>query len=172
MRAILFVVACVIGFSAVGHAADKVVLPSPLKAANHGITIFDYQKDLGLSDKQVADIKAATTALQTTLAERAQEITTLRQDINAMIASNERIERIREKLQKISTLQIDNACLDIETVRKVEATLTPSQMIKWQEIQAKNAAKPKALKEGKVKGMKQGKGGKAGKAGKGKKKKS
>ena len=48
-------------------------------------TIFDYQKELGLSDKQVTDIKALMGDLQKTLTDKTKDLTALRQDLADML---------------------------------------------------------------------------------------
>jgi hypothetical protein len=111
-------------------------------------TIFDYQKDLKLSDKQVADIKALMSDLQKALADKAKDMKEMRQALVYMIKNKEDMKGIRKQLEKIAMMQVDNSCLDIETSRKVESVLTSDQWTKWKDIQIKAveeaAAKAKA----------------------------
>ena len=100
-------------------------------------TIFDYQKTLGLSDQQITDIKALMSDLKKTLSEKAKDMAAMRQTLADMIKNKEDIKVIRKHLEKIAAMQVDNSCLDIETSRKVEAVLTPAQLAKWKDIQAK-----------------------------------
>ena len=118
-------------------------------------TIFDYQKDLGLSDKQVTDIKALMSDLQKTLSDKAKEMLAMRQTLVDMMKNKEDMAVIRKQLEKIAQLQVDNSCLDIETSRKVEGILTKDQWTKWKDIQTK--AVEEAVAKAKAKAAKQDK---------------
>ena len=43
----------------------------------------------------------------------------------------------KKKLTEISQVQIDMRMLDIETARKINKVMTPEQLAKWRDIQAK-----------------------------------
>ena len=100
-------------------------------------TIFDYQKEIGLSDKQVTDMKKLTTDLQTTLNDKAKELMALRNDLGDMIRGKKEIAVIKAQMQKIADLQVDNSCLDIQASRDIEAVMTQDQLNKWKDIQKK-----------------------------------
>lgn len=98
--------------------------------------IFDYQAELGLTDKQIADLKKLITDLQTTLTTNTNDINNLRKDLSTLITDKKEMKDIRSKRQKIANLQVDNFCLDLETARKIEGILSADQIKKWQDIRA------------------------------------
>ena len=100
-------------------------------------TIFDFQKEVGLSDKQVAEMKKLSSDLQATLVEKAKELGTLRENLAGMIKTKKEVPVIRKQMQKIADLQVDNSCLDIEVSRKIEGVMTAAQLAKWKDIQKK-----------------------------------
>ncbi|MFH0753962.1 MAG: hypothetical protein V2A70_05295 [Candidatus Omnitrophota bacterium] len=100
-------------------------------------TIFDYQKEVGLTDKQVGDMQKIMNDLQTTLNDKAKDLTTMRQDLTAMINKKDEIKNIKALMQKIANLQVENSCMDIEASRKVEEIMKPDQINNWKEIQKK-----------------------------------
>ncbi|MBF0593416.1 MAG: hypothetical protein HQL22_00455 [Candidatus Omnitrophica bacterium] len=128
--------------AAVPVAAAKAEVPTPAAAPvaakmqqEEPKTIFSFQKELGLSDKQVTDLKAITDEMKKGLTDKSQEIMSLREDLNKMITAREDIAKIRKGLQRIADIQVDNTCMDLETSRKVEAILTVDQWSKWKSIQ-------------------------------------
>lgn len=104
--------------------------------ANAGMkTIFDYQKEIGMSDKQVEDMKALMANFQKILAEKSTQLVNLRQELAAMIEAKKDIASIRKQLQKIADIQVDASIFDVETSRKIDAVLTPEQFGKWKGLQ-------------------------------------
>ena len=107
-------------------------------------TIFSYKTELGLTDKQVEDMKALVSKLQATLNEKGKALIDMRNDLGKMIQSKENLGIIRAQLRKISDLQVDVSYMDIETARKIESILSPVQLKKWQDIQVSSLEKMKA----------------------------
>jgi hypothetical protein len=131
MKASVLALFLVLGFASVSFAQQPAADQPVVK------TIFDYQKEIGLSDKQVTDMKKLTTDLQNTLNEKAKELMTLRNDLGEMINTKKDIAMIKKQMQKIANLQVDNSCLDIQASRDIEVIMTQDQMNKWKEIQKK-----------------------------------
>lgn len=104
-------------------------------------TIFSFRVDLGLSDKQVAEIKKLILGLQNTFVENAKELKVLRQDLSRMIQNREKLGAIHKKIETIARIQVNNTYLDVETSRNIENTLTPIQLKKWQDIQKQTRQK-------------------------------
>ena len=98
-------------------------------------TIFDYQKEIGMTDEQVAEMKSLMTNFQKVLGEKGTELNALRQELSVMIQDKKEVPLIRKQLQKIADLQVDASCFDVETSRKVDAVLTPAQLAKWKALQ-------------------------------------
>lgn len=108
--------------------------PAPKAAVK---TIFDYQKELGLTDKQLADIRAALKGLQDSLATLGQKLQVVDKEAAQAIQADAPLPQIRAKLQEVAAVQIDMRIADIDTSRKVNAILTKAQLAKWHEIQKK-----------------------------------
>ena len=141
MKALMLTGVLFVGLVANGFAADapKAMPAAPAaQAQGQGMkTIFDYQKEVGLTDKQVTDMQKMMNDLQATLNGKAKDLTTMRQDLSAMITKKDEMKNIRAQMQKIADLQVENSCLDIEASRKVEEIMKPEQIAKWKEIQKK-----------------------------------
>jgi hypothetical protein len=131
MKAFVLSLFLVLGFASVSFAQQPAADQPVVK------TIFDYQKEIGLSEKQGADMKKFAMDLQTTLNEKAKELMTLRSALGEMIKTKADIAVIKKQMQKIANLQVDNSCLDIQASRNIEAVMTKDQLNKWKEIQQK-----------------------------------
>ncbi len=139
MKRGMFLLVFVFGVMSISIAqAAEQAKPQAVAApsANAGAkTIFDYQKEIGMSDKQVEDMKGLMANFQKVLGEKSTELTALRQDLAKMIQDKKEIPAIRQQLQKIADIQVDASIFDVETSRKVDAVLTPDQMAKWKTLQ-------------------------------------
>ena len=131
MKSSVLALFLVLGFVSVSFAQQPAADQPVVK------TIFDYQKEIGLSDKQVGDMKKLATDLQNTLNEKAKELMTLRNDLGQMITAKQDIAAIKKQMQKIANMQVDNSCLDIQASRNIEAVMTQDQLNKWKDIQKK-----------------------------------
>ena len=131
MKASVLALFLVLGFASVSFAQQPAADQPVVK------TIFDYQKEIGLTDKQVTDMKKLTTDLQTTLNGKDKDLMALRNDLGEMIRSKQDIAAIKKQMQKIANLQVDNSCLDIQASRSIEAIMKQEQLNKWKEIQKK-----------------------------------
>ncbi|MBF0523207.1 MAG: Spy/CpxP family protein refolding chaperone [Candidatus Omnitrophica bacterium] len=100
-------------------------------------SIFDYQQELNLTDKQVESLKKSMADFRTQMSDFQQKMAALRQDLTAAIRDKAPIKDIRKKAEKIGSLQVDATMADIETSRKIEELLTPDQLNKWKVIQEK-----------------------------------
>ena len=107
-------------------------------------TIFSYKTELGLTDKQVEDMKALVSKLQTAINEKGKALGDLRNELGKMIREKENLPIMKAQLRKIADLQVDISYMDIETARKIEEVLTASQLKKWQDIQISSLDKLKA----------------------------
>jgi Spy/CpxP family protein refolding chaperone len=107
-------------------------------------TIFNYKKELGLTEKQSEDMKALVSKLQALLNEKGREISELRNGLGDMIKNKDNLSAVRSQLRKIADLQVEISYNDIETARKIEGVLTSAQMKKWQAIQLSSLDKLKA----------------------------
>jgi len=152
-KIIAIAVTIVWGLSMAAFAAEK---PKPATSAPEAATpqkqqevrsIFSYKKELGLSDKQEADIKKFIADLQNTFTESAKKINALRQELSKMLQDRADLKVIRRKIEDIAKVQVDNTYRDIETSRKIERVLKSDQLKKWQDIQKQAYEKVKAASQ-------------------------
>ena len=113
-------------------AADKA---APVEQKKEVKTIFSYKSELSLSDKQIQDIKDLLTNLQNFLIQKAKDLKLQQEELVGMIKNRETMTTIKAKLQKIAGIQVDSSYFDIDTSRKIEDVLLPTQLKKWREIQ-------------------------------------
>lgn len=98
-------------------------------------TIFAFKDELTLTDKQTEDLKSILSNLQNLLVEKNKEIEARRLELGDMITKRDDLKMIRKKIEEIAKVQVEISCVDIETARKIEETLTPAQWDKWRAIQ-------------------------------------
>jgi len=112
-------------------------------------SIFNYKTELGLTDKQEADIKELLLGLQNTLQEKVGKVNVLRGELIQMIRDNASLKVIRKKIEDIGKVQVDIIYKDIEVSRKIEDTLSSEQLVKWRSIQKERTEKLKSETEAK-----------------------
>jgi len=101
-------------------------------------TIWDFQTELGLTERQKSEIKASVSQLNTKIKGQRQRLAAASNRVNQLIKDNASIEVIRGKLHEVANLQIELKIADIETARKINTILTPQQLAKWRDIQKKS----------------------------------
>lgn len=98
--------------------------------------IWDYQKQIGLSDDQVARIKKTIKDLQTKAnAARTPWMTTKDQLDKLLEKDNSDLAAIRSKMQTLANIEIDMKLENLKAVRALHKIMTPQQMAKWRDIQ-------------------------------------
>ena len=110
-------------------------------------TIFQYKKELGLTDKQENNLRTVLDGFQKYLGDKRKEIGALQIQLGDMIKKKEDLKTIRKQLEKIARVQVDASYVDIETSRKVENILTADQLAKWKAIQEEFQRKLQQMKE-------------------------
>jgi Spy/CpxP family protein refolding chaperone len=109
----------------------------PQAAPRKSYSIFDYQKELGMTDDQIAQVKAAVKTLQDALIAKKNTAEQVQGELRQLLQSNADIEPIRAKLQVLAGLEVDRQIADIEASRSVSKIMTPEQREKWHAIQAR-----------------------------------
>ena len=104
-----------------------------------GSSIFDYKKDLSLTDKQEKNLKDILAKLQTLLMVKQKELDRLRSELSKMIAESADLNEIKLKINDIAKIQADATYEDIASNRAIETELTGTQLSKWRSIQAEFA---------------------------------
>lgn len=100
-----------------------------------GTSIFEYKKELSLTDDQEKNLRDIMAKLQGYLTDRSKEIDGLRAELNKMIADKADLYKIKVKLRAIAQIQADASCEDIASSRSIEKELTATQMSMWRGIQ-------------------------------------
>jgi len=111
--------------------------------------IWDYPKELGLSDSQAKQIKSLFAQLQKELGTLQKKMVANEMQIRGLIAEEAPLDEIKAKVRKVSDIQVDARMLDIGFSRKINALLKPEQIERWRAIQAKTRFSPKQEAGGK-----------------------
>lgn len=101
----------------------------------NGGSIFEYKKELALTDKQEKNLKDIIAKLQNYLADKQKELNGLRAELSKMIAQRADLDKIKAKLNDIAKTQVDATYEDIASTRAIETELTGTQLTKWRSIQ-------------------------------------
>ena len=104
-----------------------------------GNSIFDYKKELSLTDKQEKNLKDILAKLRSLLTGKQKELDGLRAELSKMINESADLDKIKVKLNDIAKIQADATYEDIASNRAIETELTGTQLTKWRSIQAEFA---------------------------------
>lgn len=100
-------------------------------------TLVDYKAELGLSDKQVADIGAALKSFQTTMVEQRKLLMKYEGEYSKLVSDHAPLDQVKQKLRQVTDTNFNLRYADVLTSRKVESIMTGDQIAKWRAIQAK-----------------------------------
>ena len=103
-------------------------------------TIFDYKKEIGLSDDQEAKMKTALNELNVAVNAGRTKINKLETEYRTLLEKDPSVPVARAKLQEIAAAQVDLRLTDLMTSRRITGVLTPDQLEKWRAIQVKMRA--------------------------------
>ena len=101
-----------------------------------GSFIFDYKKELSLTDKQEKNLKDILAKLQSLFTGKQKELDGLRAELSKMITESADLNKIKTKINDIAKIQSDATYEDIASTREIETELTGTQLTKWRSIQA------------------------------------
>ena len=101
-----------------------------------GSSIFDYKKELALTDKQEKNLKNIVTKLQAYIADKQKELNAAQAELNKMISDSADLDKMKAKINDVAKIQADATYEDIASNRAVETELTGTQLTKWRSIQA------------------------------------
>jgi len=99
-------------------------------------TLWDFQEELGLSDRQVQKMKSLLARFQSNLVAAQKRLCAAESQLKVAIDREAPIDQVREKLARIGSIQLEMRLEDVETSRKVNAVLTEDQLENWRKIQA------------------------------------
>ncbi|MDO8734697.1 MAG: hypothetical protein Q7K21_06030, partial [Elusimicrobiota bacterium] len=101
-----------------------------------GKTIFDFRKELNLTDEQVRRIREHISIIERETASLRAKLTISDIELQKLIEKEEDMVQIRLKIRETFNIQAEIRIIDIETVRDIDRVLTPTQLIKWRKIKA------------------------------------
>jgi len=138
--AIVLSLLCAMSFFGLQAKAQDANMSAPKGSAGVKM-IWDYKKELEMSDGQVAGIKEAIENFQKQVLDLRQKLQATEGDIQELIQKKGDMDAIKAKLQTSAELQVQLRVLDIQTARKIDTILTPYQLNLWREIQQREVAK-------------------------------
>jgi hypothetical protein len=100
-------------------------------------TMVDYQKELGLSDEQVAEVNASLVSFQETVTAQRAKLAQYEKEYKILLQNEAALADIKSKLRQIADTRFQIRYADVLTSRRVSNALTDEQMDKWREIQTK-----------------------------------
>ena len=98
-------------------------------------SIFEYKKELALTDDQEKNLRGILAKLQDYLTDRTKELNGLRAELNKLISDKADMYVIKAKLRAIAQIQADASCEDIASSRAIEKELTATQLAQWRNKQ-------------------------------------
>ena len=104
-----------------------------------GKSIFEYKKELSLTDKQEKNLRDILAKFQNYLTDKQKELKGLQAEFSKMIAESADLDKIKAKINDITKIQADATYEDIASTRAIETELTGTQLTKWRSIQAEFA---------------------------------
>ena len=116
-----------------------------------GRSIFDYKKELTLTDKQEKNLKDIIAKLQNYLTNKQKELKGAQAELSKMIAETADLDNIKAKIHDIANIQADATCEDIASNRAIETELTGTQLSKWRNIQAEFTRNAQQAQEAAIK---------------------
>lgn len=105
----------------------------------NGIFIFEYKKELGLSDKQEKNLRGIVREFQEYIADKQKKLGSLRAELSKMTAESAALDKIKTKINDIAKVQAQITYKGIASSRAIEAGLTGIQLTKWHSIQTEFA---------------------------------
>lgn len=111
-------------------------LEKQAKQAEESPTIFSYQREIGLSDDQVARMKARLQQLNEAMARNRELLAVLEQQCNVLLLNEAAsLATIESRLNEIAALLVASQMEDLRCSREVMALITPEQLANWRAIQ-------------------------------------
>ena len=122
-----------------------------LAETKKGGSIFDYKKELTLTDKQEKNLKDIIAKLQSYLTDKQKELKGAQVELSNMISETADLDNIKAKIHDIANIQADATYEDIVSNRAIETELTGTQLTKWRSIQAEFARNVQQAQEAAIK---------------------
>jgi Spy/CpxP family protein refolding chaperone len=107
----------------------------------NGIFIFEYKKELALTDQQEKNLRDIITKYQSYVADKQKNLNGLRAELNKMISESADLQKIKVEIYNITNIQAEVTFEGIVSTRAIETALTGTQLTKWRSIQTEFARK-------------------------------
>jgi len=102
----------------------------------NAVFIFEYKKELALTDKQEQNLRDILAKFQSYVADKQKELNGLQAELSKMIAESADLDKIKAKINDIAKIQAGVTYEGIASNRAIETELTGTQLTKWRGIQA------------------------------------
>ncbi len=100
-------------------------------------TIFDYKKELKLTDEQEQKIRQLLLELSKKLQIEQAKLTLANADLEELLKKEAELEKIKEAVNREAAIRAEITYADLAAGRRINAVLTPAQLKQWREIQEK-----------------------------------
>lgn len=110
--------------------------------------IWDYKKELGLTDDQINKMKAAVGDLQNQLIILRLKNSANELELRQLNLKNAPSDQLKKKIKEVADIQGEMRFIDLETAKKINGILSKEQLDKWHDIQKAEAAKEAAKQAG------------------------
>ena len=106
-------------------------------ATEQKTTIFDYKKELKLTDEQEQKIRQLLLDLSKQLQIEQAKLTLANADLEELLKKEAELEKIKEAVNREAAIRATITYADLAAGRQINAVLTPAQLKQWREIQEK-----------------------------------
>jgi len=97
--------------------------------------IFEYKKELALTDKQEQNLKDILSKFQNYVSDKQKQLNSLQTELSKMIAERAALAKIKAKINDIFNIQAEVNYEGVVSTRAIENELTAAQLDKWRVIQ-------------------------------------
>jgi len=111
------------------------VVPATPAAQKTVKTIFDFEKEIGLSADQSKKLKDSVKSFNEEIKSLNEKQKQANKELSDLINGTAALDKIKEKLQQIGAIELDIRMANIRLTRTVNETLTKEQSAKWKDIQ-------------------------------------
>ncbi|MGH7164451.1 MAG: Spy/CpxP family protein refolding chaperone [Nitrospiraceae bacterium] len=104
-------------------------------ATEQKTTIFDYKKELKLTDEQEQKIRQLLLDLSKQLQIEQAKLTLANAELEELLKKEAELEKIKEVVNREATIRAAITYADLAAGRQINAVLTPAQLKQWRAIQ-------------------------------------
>ena len=112
-------------------------IPGPSASPSQPTSIFDFKDQIGLKPDQVKAIKGEANTLIAYLNSEQGKLQSEQMELVKLIQTEGPLDQIHQHLTAIANMRVEMQMHDIETGRRINKIMTPDQLKKWHDIQAR-----------------------------------